>query len=188
MLEVLSNLLSAFGLSASAGLNAYLPLLVVALAARFTDLLELRQPYDLLTSGWVITALAILLIIETLADKVPAIDTANDILQTAVRPTAGAILFAAQSNAIGDIHPMLALILGLIVAGGVHLGKASFRPAVTAVTGGTLNPVVSFAEDILALIVTLLSVTIPLMLLIVALLLTIALISMTRPRESVPRL
>lgn len=165
-----------------------MPLLVVALAARFTNLIELREPFDLLTNGWVIAALAILLIIETFADKVPAIDTANDILQTAVRPTAGAILFAAQSNAIGDIHPVLALILGLIVAGGVHLGKASFRPAVTAVTGGTLNPVVSFAEDGVALLVTLVSITIPLLLLVVVILLVLALRSMTRPRESVPRL
>ena len=37
-MELLTGLFSAFGLSASAGLNAYIPLLIIALMARFTHL------------------------------------------------------------------------------------------------------------------------------------------------------
>ena len=110
MLEALSNIFTSFGLSASAGLNAYLPLLVVALVARFTTLVRLNQPFDALTNGWVIALLAVLTLIEVLVDKIPAVDTINDVIQTAVRPAAGAILFAASSNAISDIHPVLALV------------------------------------------------------------------------------
>ena len=54
-------IMAAFGLAGSAGLNAYLPLLVVALAARFSDLIVLRQPWDTLENPWVIGALVVLL-------------------------------------------------------------------------------------------------------------------------------
>lgn len=163
MIDTFSGIFTAFGLSASAGLNAYLPLLVVALMARFSGLITLSPPYDLLTHGWVIAIIAILLAIELLADRIPAVDTANDIVQTFVRPTAGAILFAASNSVIGDIHPALALICGLLVAGGVHATKATVRPAVTATSGGVLNPAVSTLEDATALILTVVSLLVPLL-------------------------
>lgn len=163
MIEAFSNIFTAFGLSASAGLNAYLPLLIAALLARFTNLITLSPPYDLLTNGWVMAVTALLLGIEVFADKIPAVDTANDILQTFIRPTAGAILFAASSSIIGDIHPALALICGLLVAGGVHATKATLRPAVTGTSGGLLNPVVSTAEDVIAIVLTILSILVPLL-------------------------
>ena len=37
------GIFSAFGLSASAGLNAYIPLLVVALLARFTTITSIKR-------------------------------------------------------------------------------------------------------------------------------------------------
>ncbi|MFN3309763.1 MAG: DUF4126 domain-containing protein, partial [Anaerolineales bacterium] len=116
-MDALSGILSAFGLSASAGLNAYIPLLVVALLGRFTNLIELSPPWDTLTNGWIIGLLIVLIAIEFFADKVPAVNHVNDLIQTFVRPTAGAILFAASARAITDIHPLLALSCGLIVAG-----------------------------------------------------------------------
>jgi hypothetical protein len=163
MLEAFSGIFSAFGLSASAGLNAYLPLLIVALVARFTTLIKLSPPYHHLADGWVIGAIAVLLVIELFADRIAGLDTANDILQTFVRPTAGAILFAASGNVIGDMHPVLALICGLIVAGGVHATKATVRPVVTGTSGGLLNPVVSTAEDVTAFVLTVISILIPLL-------------------------
>jgi hypothetical protein len=161
MIEALSNIMTSFGLSASAGLNAYLPLLIVALTARFTDLIHLNAPFDALTSGWVIAVLAVLTVIEVLVDKIPAVDTINDVIQTVVRPAAGAILFAASSNVIQDIHPVLALICGILIAGAVHTVKATARPLVTATTAGTANPVVSTAEDVVSGLVSLLSILVP---------------------------
>jgi hypothetical protein len=160
MIEALSNITTAFGLSASAGLNAYLPLFIVALAARL-NVLQLNEPWDVLTSWWAIGTLAVLLLIEMTVDKIPAVDTLNDIIQTIGRPVAGAILFAASSGVVGDLHPVLALIAGLILAGGVHAAKTVTRPAVTATTGGTGNWFVSIIEDILALIGTILSILLP---------------------------
>ncbi|MBN1995103.1 MAG: DUF4126 domain-containing protein [Anaerolineae bacterium] len=161
MIEAFSNIATAFGLSASAGLNAYLPLLVVALMAKYTTLIRLNEPWDVLTSWWVIGVLIVLLLIEMTVDKVPAVDTANDIIQTIGRPVAGAVLFAASSGVVGDLHPVLAIIAGLIVAGGVHTVKAAARPAVTTTTAGTGNWLVSIIEDILSLIGAILSILIP---------------------------
>jgi len=84
-------------------------------------------------------------------------------LQTFIRPVAGAILFAASSSVISDIHPVLALICGLIVAGGVHATKATIRPVVTGASAGLLNPVVSTVEDVTSLTLTLLSILVPLL-------------------------
>jgi uncharacterized membrane protein len=164
MFEAISGLSAAFGLSGSAGLNAYIPLLVVALAARFPlsdPLVKLQAPYDLLGSWWAIGLIAILLVVEIVADKIPAVDTVNDGIQTFVRPAAGAILFAGSANVITDIHPILSLAAGLLVAGGVHATKAAARPVVTVSTAGVGNPVVSTLEDIVAVVVSLLAVVLP---------------------------
>lgn len=161
-MEAAGGLLEAFGLAASAGLNAYVPLLLVALSARFTNLITLSAPWDVLSSGWVIAALLILGLIEFFADKVPAVNHVNDILQTLIRPTAGAILFAASSNVLSDIHPIVAMIAGLVVAGSVHVVKsAALRPVVTATTGGAGNVPVSIAEDVLAAGLSILAIVIP---------------------------
>jgi len=162
MLEALSNILTSFGLSASAGLNAYLPLLIVALVARFTELIRLNEPFDALTNTWIIALLAVLTLVEVLVDKIPVVDTINDAISTVVRPAAGAILFAASSNAISDIHPALALACGILVAGTVHAAKSTARPLVTATTAGTANPIVSTAEDVTAGVVSVLSIVVPL--------------------------
>ena len=161
MIDAITGLATSFGLSTSAGLNAYLPLLIVALVARFTDWITLNEPWNALTSGWVIALLAVLLAVEVVADKIPAVDHANDVVQTFIRPAAGAILFAASSNIVADVHPVLAMICGIIVAGSVHVVKASARPVVTATTAGVGNPVVSTIEDIISALVALLSILIP---------------------------
>lgn len=161
MIEAFSNIATAFGLSASAGLNAYLPLLVVALTAKYTDLIQLNEPWNVMTSWWVIGALVILLVIEMTVDKIPAVDSMNDLIQTIGRPAAGAVLFAASSGAVGELHPALAFVAGLVLAGGVHTVKSVTRPAVTASTAGTGNWLVSIIEDILALIGAILSILVP---------------------------
>ncbi len=164
MIEAIAGIGTAFGLSGSAGLNAYIPLLVVALAARFPvedPLLKLSAPYDLLANWWVIGLLVILLVIEMLVDKIPAVDTLNDGIQTFVRPVAGAILFAGSTSVISDMNPILAIVAGVLVAGGVHATKAVVRPAVTATTAGTGNWAVSIIEDISAFTMSLMALLIP---------------------------
>lgn len=167
------NLFSAFGLSASAGLNAYIPLLVVALLARYTELIKLNSTWEPMTSWWVIGVLIFLSIIEFFADKIPAINHVNDVIQTFVRPTAGAVVFAATSTQGVQINPLFALIAGLLVAGGVHAVKSlAIRPAVTVTTGGAANIGVSMLEDVTSTAVSFLSIIGPVIIACILVLIT----------------
>jgi hypothetical protein len=172
-MEILSNILAAFGLSSSAGLNAYLPLLVVALTARYSDLITLKDPWTALESPWTIGVLVVLLVIEFFADKIPAINHANDVIQTFVRPTAGAVLFAASTGVVSKVDPVVAIVLGLLTAGAVHTAKSVLvRPAVTATTAGAANPVVSVVEDVIALVLSVVAVVLPVLISAIIILMT----------------
>jgi hypothetical protein len=187
-MDILTNVLAAFGLSSSAGLNAYLPLLVVALAARFTNLIQLKAPWDALESPWVIGALTVLLAVEFFADKVPAVNHVNDVIQTFIRPTAGAILFASTTQVVTNMNPVVAIILGLLVAGTVHVAKSAvIRPAVTATTGGVGTPVVSLMEDVVALLVSMAAVIVPVLVAAIIILLTALAIWLMWRRMRSPR-
>jgi len=163
-MELITGIFTAFGLSASAGLNAYIPLLVVGLLAHYTNLLHLNSPWDMLSNPWIILLLCVLVIIEMLADKIPAVNHINDLIQTVVRPVAGAIAFAASANVLTDVHPVLALACGLLIAGTVHVAKAgALRPAVTATTGGAGNVPVSVAEDVTSTVLSIIAVVLPML-------------------------
>ncbi len=161
-MELLTGIFTAFGLSASAGLNAYIPLLLVGLLARYTNLIHLNQPWDTLSNAWIILLLCVLVIIEMLADKIPAVNHINDAIQTLIRPAAGAIAFAASAHVVSNVHPVLALACGLLIAGTVHVAKAgAVRPMVTATTGGVGNVPVSIAEDVISTVVSFLAIVLP---------------------------
>ncbi len=151
----ITNILAAFGLSASSGLNAYLTMLVVGLTAKYTDLIELGDPFQgVLTNWWVLGTIIVLMTLEMIVDKVPGADTVNDIIHTFIRPVAGAMLFAANAGTIVEMDPAMAAIAGLIVSGTVHGAKSLSRPVVTASTAGTGNWLVSTVEDVVAFVGT----------------------------------
>jgi hypothetical protein len=177
MEQLLFGIFSAFGLSASAGLNAYIPLFTIAVIAHFTNWFKLNAPYDALGNPWIVILLGVLVIIEFLADKVPAVNHLNDLLQTFVRPVAGAIVFAASAKVLTDISPVLSLACGLFIAGGVHAVKSlAIRPAVTATTAGVGNVPVSLAEDLLAALTSFLAIVLPVIIACALILLTALLV------------
>ena len=160
--------LTGMGLSAAAGLNAYIPFLVVALIARFTDFITLPQSYAWMESWWAIAIGAVLLLTEVVLDKIPAIDTVNDAVQTFIRPSMGGLIFAATSAAEGldhsswmSDHPWIGIILGVVTSGLVHGGKTVARPAINAGTLGFGAPVVSTVEDGTSVGLSLVAVFIP---------------------------
>jgi hypothetical protein len=190
-MDALFGIMSAFGLSASAGLNAYIPLLVVGVIAHYTNWIKLTPPYDLLANPWILILVGVLLIIEMLADKIPAVNHLNDLIQTIFRPAAGAIVFAASAHTLTGVNPLLALACGLLVAGSVHTVKSvAIRPAVTATTGGAANVPVSLAEDGIATVLSILSIVIPVLVAILLIILIAMIIwafwrRATRKRQAV---
>jgi hypothetical protein len=186
--------LTGLGLSASAGLNAYIPILVVGLLARFTDAIALPHQFAWMTHGWALAAVAALLAVEVVLDKVAIVDHVNDAIQTFIRPAAGGAVFAA-SNAAARIdhsgwmidHPWVGWALGILVALCVHVTKAGARPVVNVSTVGIGTPFVSAAEDVMSLGMSLVAILIPalvIVFLIVLVLIGWRLIRMIRKRRA----
>ncbi|WP_146845701.1 DUF4126 domain-containing protein [Cellulomonas terrae] len=153
MLEALTGT----GLATAAGLNAYIPLLVIGALARWTDLMNLPAGWEWLENGWVLAVLAVLLALEVVADKIPGVDSVNDIVQTVVRPVAGGIAFGAGSSsqtavvtdpqAFVESGQWVPVVVGIVMALVVHGAKATVRPVVNATTLGAGAPVASTVED-----------------------------------------
>lgn len=172
------ELLTAAGLSSAAGLNAYIPLLVLGLLNRFTPWVALPEDWGWLSNGWALGILAVLLAIEVVADKVPGIDSANDALQTVVRPAAGGLVFAsgigAETIAVADpgdafgSAQWVPLVIGAGIALVFHLLKSGARPLLNLGTAGVAAPVVSTAEDGASLGLSLLAVALPVLVLLAA--------------------
>lgn len=171
--------LTGAGLSAAAGLNAYIPFILVALIARFTDVINLPHQYAWIESWWAIGIAAVLLLSEVVLDKVAIVDSINDAVGTFVRPATGGLIFAAttaaedfeQGSTFMADNPWVGVILGIITAGLVHTGKAVSRPVVNAGTGGLGAPVVSTAEDGAAITLSLVAIFLPVLVIFLLLLL-----------------
>lgn len=161
-----SAILTAIGLAAPAGLNAYIPLLVLALADRATDRITLTAPFDALSSNVGIAIIVVLLTIEIAVDKIPGLDHANDIVQSFVRPAAGAIVALASTSGIVSVSPAVMVLLGLVLAGSVNAVKVTTRPVVTVGSAGILNPFVSIGEDLLATAASLAAIFVPALVLV----------------------
>lgn len=161
----MTAVITGLGLAGAAGLNAYVPLLVVGLLGR-TGVLHLSAPYDSLSDTPVLIVLGVLFAIEFLADKVPGVDSVNDVVQTVVRPAAGAVLMAGSLGIGTDLPPWVGVVAGIITAGGIHATKAAARPVVNVSTAGVGGPVVSLVEDAVSLAASLLAVLAPLLLVV----------------------
>lgn len=188
------ELLTGFGLATAAGLNAYIPLLTLGLLARFTDLVTLPAGWAWLENGWVMGIVAVLLVVEVVADKVPALDSVNDVIQTFVRPTAGGIVFgsgtAAQTAAVTDpgafaqTGQWVPVAIGVVVALVVSLTKSTVRPAANVATAGVAAPVLSTVEDIVSVGLAFIAILLPVLVLVVAGALAWAAVRLIRRRRA----
>lgn len=165
--------LTGMGLSAAAGFNAYIPFLIVALTARFTDVITLPSSWAWIESPVAIGIAALLCVAEFVLDKVPAVDSLNDTIQTLVRPAMGGLIFAATQAASAldnstwmQEHPWVGIVLGIVVSGLVHSGKMVARPVLNAGTGGIAAPVVSTIEDSAAVVFSVVAIFLPLLVIV----------------------
>jgi uncharacterized membrane protein len=162
--------LTGAGLSAAAGLNAFIPLVLVGIFARFSTFIELPENLMWLQDWPTIIIGLVLLASELVLDKIPGVDHVNALIQTAVRPLVGGVIFAAMSSAaeleagqFWSENPLIAGVVGAVIAFLVHTGKSTSRPAVNAGTGGTGAPLASFAEDATAVGLSLTAIFAPIL-------------------------
>ncbi len=153
------------GLSSIAGVRAYLPLALVGLFSRL-GFFTLPGPFGLLDDWLVIGVLLVLALVESGLDKVPALDSILDIVQTPLRIVAGAILFAAALQAgiapdgFSELVPEL--LAGGGIAGVVAVLKSLLRPPANVSTAGVSAPFLSTFEDVVALVGGVIAVLVPL--------------------------
>lgn len=157
MITFLAALCLGLALAASAGLRAFMPLLVTAVAARL-GWIPLGESFQWLAETPALIALGVAVVLEMAADKVPALDHALDVVQGPLRTAAGVLACCAV---LTPASPTWATALLSIVAGGaalsVHATKSFVRLGSTTATAGVANPVVSLIEDALCLVATVLS-------------------------------
>jgi uncharacterized membrane protein len=161
MCILISTLLAGAGLSFSAGFNAYLPLLVLALVDRLGSSVNLDSPYSGISSNVGILILLLVLPIELIADKIPKLDHYNDVLHTAIRPLVGGFCFMAIASQDDALNVWIAGFIGVAVAATTHAWKMKARPQITAGTNGLGNPFVSVLEDGVVILVSVLSTVFP---------------------------
>jgi Domain of unknown function (DUF4126) len=193
MLVYVLETLTGIGLATSAGLNAYIPLLMIGLLARFTNLITLPGGWQWLQNGWVLGILAVLLAIEVVADKIPLVDHVNDVVQTVVRPTAGGLAFGAatSSETVTVSNPAqffssnqwVPIIAGMIISFIVHGMKATARPVVNASTAGLGAPVASTVEDIFSVVMSFVAILFPVLIIFFVIALIWMFVAMRRRRK-----
>jgi hypothetical protein len=150
-LELIIPLGLGIALAASAGLRAFVPLFTVSLLG-WTGMLDLGDTMGWLGAPTSTLCLAVAVLVEIMADKIPVVDHAVDVVGTVVRPMAGALV---GTSLIVGADPLVATVAGLAaggaVAGVAHASKATLRVGSTGSTGGLANPVISLVEDVLVL-------------------------------------
>ena len=145
--ETLTAIAVALGAGWASGLNAYAAVLVLGLAQRF-GLVTLSHDLQVLESPWVLGVAAILFALNFLADKIPYIDSINDVLQTFVRIPAGVLL---AYGAAGGLSPEISIIAGLLggtLAAGTHIAKTGSRALINGSPEPFSNVLASLGEDV----------------------------------------
>ena len=160
-METLFAVGTGVGLSSIAGIRAYLPLVLVGLFARL-GLFQLPAPFNLLEDWLVIGVLLVLALLESGLDKIPALDSILDVVQTPLRIIAGAVLFAASLGAGLNLEAIPELAAGGGIAGLVAVLKAILRPSANVSTAGVSAPFLSLFEDVVAVVGGIIAVLVPL--------------------------
>ncbi len=186
--EFLPALALAVALAASAGLRAWLPLLLAGSLARL-GVLDLGPSFQFLASNKALLVFGLATAVEVVGDKIPVVDHALDLIGTPLRPAAGALLAASVLGTVAD--PLTAIVLGTTVGAPSalvpHAAKSALRAASTAATGGIANPLLSLLEDAISIVMFVAAVLVP-VLVVCALGLTLFLASrwLRRRRAAVP--
>jgi hypothetical protein len=159
-LPYLMAALAGTAIAAACGLRAFLPLLAFAGGARL-GWVKLDPSLGWLTSDIAVIMLGVAAGVELLADKIPVLDHALDAVATVVRPAAAAV---AAWAGFAAVHPALALCASLVLGGsalGVHLAKSKVRVGSSALTLGAANPVISFLEDAVTVLLIVMALLAP---------------------------
>ena len=162
-MEILISVGLGVGLAAACGLRVFLPVLFMGLAAR-AGFLTLADGFEWMAGYPALLALGVATACEIGAYFVPWLDNLLDTVATPAAITAGTVVAAANME---TATPLLGWSLATVTGGSavavVQTGTTMLRAASTATTGGLGNPLVSTAELVGAVGMSLLAITVPLL-------------------------
>lgn len=169
--ETLISIALGIGLAASSGFRVFLPLFLLSLSAYF-GLWPLNDNWQWLSSPAAITILGVATVSEVGAYLIPWLD---NLLDTVAIPLAGVAGTVVMASTLTDMNPAITWTLAIIAGGGaaaaIKTGMGGTRLASTATTGGLANPIVAIAETGVGLVLTLMSLLLPLLAVMLALVL-----------------
>jgi hypothetical protein len=164
--------LIAIGLGFAAGTNAYIPLLLTGVLARWGGVITLPDSWAWLADDWALIILASLIVLDSLAARIPLVATANDVLQTALRPTSAGIVVTAQgagSQVVTDWSEWLSnghwvpAVVAMAVALSVHLVRGTLRLAADATSAGLAGGILAGVDEVSSVAFSLISILLPLL-------------------------
>jgi hypothetical protein len=146
LMDAISNLALASGLSWASGLRLYATVFIVGLLAKF-GYIHLPATLDILSNPAILSVAGILCAIEFLADKIPYVDSAWDSIQTFIRIPAGALLAMGAVNTSDPTIATVAVLLGGSLAAATHATKAGSRALINTSPEPFSNVAASFSEE-----------------------------------------
>jgi hypothetical protein len=146
----LSALAIALGAGWASGLNVYAVVLVLGIGERL-GLVALPHDLQVLGSVWVLAAASVLFALNFLADKIPYVDSLNDLLHTAVRVPAGAVLAFGAADQTSPELAVIAALLGGTLAAGSHIAKTGSRALINTSPEPFSNIAASLGTDVLVI-------------------------------------
>jgi len=170
---LIHTLALTMGVAWASGINLYAAVAVLGLAGN-AGYVHLPDTLAIVEDPLVILAACFMYCVEFFADKVPGVDSTWDAVHTFIRIPAGAMLAA---GAVGDVTPALAVAAGLVggsVTAATHATKAGTRMLINTSPEPFSNWAVSLGEDALAISLTWLAATHPMLALGLAIVLTVA--------------
>jgi Domain of unknown function (DUF4126) len=152
----------ALGTSFASGLNLYATVAAAGLFQRF-GIVQLPDSLQVLANPFVLGIAIALFLLEFIADKIPYVDSAWDAVHTFIRPPAAALI---SYSAFGHV-PEEWKVGAALLAGGValtsHGAKASTRAAANTSPEPVSNWILSVLEDGLAVFLTWMAATHPIL-------------------------
>jgi len=183
-METILSLCIGIGLSAACGFRVFVPLLVMSVAS-LMGWFEPMKGFEWLAIPSVCIGLAVATISEIGAYYIPWVDNALDTIATPAAMVAGTLTTMAVST--GEMSQFASWAAAIIVGGGtataVQMGTVAVRGVSTATTGGIANPLVSTGEWISALVVSLLSFVVPVLVVIVGIILMVVAVRWLRKKK-----
>ncbi|WP_151803518.1 DUF4126 domain-containing protein [Acinetobacter guillouiae] len=183
-METILSLCIGIGLSAACGFRVFVPLLVMSVAS-LMGWFEPMKGFEWLAIPTVCIGLAVATICEIGAYYIPWVDNALDTIATPAAMVAGTLTTMAVST--GEMSQFASWAAAIIVGGGtataVQMGTVAVRGVSTATTGGIANPLVSTGEWIGAIVVSVLSLIVPVLVVIVGIILMVLAVRWLRKKK-----